>query len=130
MKSFKNRHIIAKLCQVACTGKTCRAGTDNGNLLALLLSRCFRYESMLSGPVSNETLQLSDGNCLSLDAADTLSFTLTLLRADTAADCRKSRGLRNRVGCANVIFLFYLADKCRNINFYGTSVYTAGVFAV
>src|SRR5699024_9957156 len=37
MKRFKDRYVIAQLRQIARAGKAGRAGTDHGNLLALLL---------------------------------------------------------------------------------------------
>ena len=130
MKRFKDRYVIAQLRQIARAGKAGRAGTDHGNLLALLLRSRLRNKSMLSGPVGNKTLQLADGNRLALDSAHTLSLALALLRADTAADCRKRGGFRDRIGRRKIILLLYLADKGGDIDLYRTSGDTAGVFAV
>ena len=45
---------------------------------------------MLQSIVSNESLQFTDGNSLTLLTADTLSFTLGFLWAYTTADSWKS----------------------------------------
>ena len=99
MERLKNGHLISHLGQVSCTGKPCRAGTDDSHLHAVGLIRLCRYKSMLPGPVSHKTLQLSDGNRLSLDAADTFSFTLALLGAHTSAHSWKGAGLCYGIGC-------------------------------
>ena len=89
MKCLENGYIVTQFCQIACTGQSGRTRTDNSNLLAVLLSRSSRFDTVLSCPVSYETLQFTDGNRLTFDTADTFALALALLRADTAADSRK-----------------------------------------
>ena len=88
MESFKNRYIITKFSKVSRTGKPGRACTDYGYLLSVRLSCLSRLEAMFSCPVRYKTLQLSDGNRLSLDTADTNAFTLCLLRTYSSANSR------------------------------------------
>ena len=89
MQRLKNGHVIAQFCQITGAGKSCRTGTDDSHLMTVQLLCLLRLDAMLSRPVCYKTLQLTDRNCLTLDAADTLSFTLVLLRTYTSADCRK-----------------------------------------
>ena len=89
MKRLKDRHIIAHLGKISRAGQTGRTGTDHCNLLSFALLRSLGPDMVLSRPVGNETLQLTDRKGFALDPADTLSFTLALLRAHTAADSRK-----------------------------------------
>ena len=89
MQRFKNGHVIAQFCQITGTGKSCRTGTDDSHLMTVQLLCLLRLDAMLSRPVCYKTLQLADRNRLALDAADTLSFTLVLLRTYTSTDCRK-----------------------------------------
>ena len=127
MKSLENRYLIAKLCQISRTGKTCRAGTDNSNFLSVGLFRLWGYKTVLSGPVCHETLQLSDGNGLTLDSADALAFALALLGAYTAADSRKGRRLGNDLCRLLEIAFFHFADKAGDVDGNGTSAHTSGI---
>ena len=98
MKSLEDGYIITQFCQIAGTGQSGRTGTDDSYLLAVFLCRSSRFDAVLSGPVSYETLQFTDGNSFALDAADTFTLTLALLRADTAADSGKCAGLGDDAG--------------------------------
>ena len=130
VKGLKNGHVVAHLRQIARAGKACRAGTDHGYLLAFLFRGAFRLDAVLSGPVSHKTLQLTDGNGLALDASDTFSFALALLRADAAADSRKGGGSADHlIGGLHISFL-HLLDEAGNVDGYGTALHTLCVFAV
>ena len=61
--------------------------------MAVLCCRCRRLDAILSSPIRNKTLQLTDGYRFALDATDTFTFTLALLRTYAATDCRKCAGL-------------------------------------
>lgn len=74
MKSLEDRYLVAEFCEIACTGKTGRTGTDDSDLDAVCLLRLLRNNTVLSRPVSYETLELADGDSLALDAADTLAL--------------------------------------------------------
>ena len=130
MQCLKDRYIIAQLCQISRTGQTGRTGADNSHLLTVLFLCSLRLDSVLFCPVSYKTLQLSDGDCLPFNATDTFSFTLALLRADTAADCRKCRRLTDDLICLLDIAKLYLLDKARNIDGYRTSLHALRIFAV
>ena len=130
MKCLEDRYIVAKLCKVTCTGKSGRTGTDNSNLLAVLFLSSLRNKAVLSGPVGNETLQLTDGNCFTLDTAYTFALTLALLRTYTSTYSRKCGRQCDRI-CSILIFsCFYFTDKSRNIDIYRTSGYTSCIFTV
>ena len=98
MKSLEDGYIVTHFCQIAGTGQSGRTRTDDGYLLAVFLSRSSRFDTVLAGPVSYETLQFTDGNSLSFDTADTFTLTLALLGADTAADSGKCAGLGDDAG--------------------------------
>ena len=87
MKCLEDGYIVAKFCKVSCAGKTCRAGTDNRDLVAVFLCCRNRFDTVFFCPVSNETLQFTDGNSVAFDSADTFALALALLRTYTAADC-------------------------------------------
>ena len=89
MEGFKNGYFIAKLCQVAGTGKSGRSGTDNGYLVAIGLFCLLRFDIMLQRIICNESFQLTDRYRFSLDPADTFTFALGFLRTYTSADSRK-----------------------------------------
>ena len=108
MKCLKNRYLITHLCQIARTCQTGRAGTDDSYLDTVGLFRLCGNDAVFSGPVRYKTRQLSDGNRLPLDAADTFSLALALLRTYTAADSGKGAGLSNGSGCIRKFALFYL----------------------
>ena len=74
MKCLKDRYLISKFREITCTGKTGRTRTDDSDLDAVCLLRLLRNNTVLSGPVSYETLELTDGDSLALDAADTLAL--------------------------------------------------------
>ena len=82
MKSFKDGDIVSRFGEVAGTGKSRRAGTDDGNFTFASVSRRVGLRSIFSGagrllrrcirkrPVGNEPLEFADGNGLTFDAED------------------------------------------------------------
>ena len=130
MKCLKDRYLVAEFREITCTGKTGRTRTDDSDLDAVCLLRLLRNNTVLSGPVSYETLELTDGDSLALDAADTLALALALLRADTSADSRKRGGSADDLCSLCVISFFYFFYECRDIDLNRTSLYTSRVFAV
>ena len=116
VQRFVNRHVVAQLCEVARAGKTRRAGTDNGNFVAVLRRGDGGNGSVCVVPVGNKTLQTADADRFALNAAHALAFALRLLRADTAADSRQGRGLRNNLIRALKVVLGDLFDEFRNMN--------------
>ncbi len=130
MQCLEDCNIIPHLRQITGTGQAGGAGTDHRYFLILLLFRTFRPDTVLSCPVSHETLQLADRNRLSLNAADTLTLTLALLRADTAAYSRKGRSLADDlIGCFDIAFLDLL-NKSWNINRNRTSLDTLRILTI
>lgn len=99
-------------------------------LMPFGLLRLLRNDTVLSGPVSYETLELTDGDSLALDAADTLALALALPRADTSADSRKRGGSADDLCSLCVISFFYFFYECRDIDLNRTSLYTSRVLAV
>ncbi len=91
---FKDGRLVTHGSQVVGTGKTCRAGTDDSDLLAPLLNLVglngnFRNITGLLEEIalSDELLNLVDGNCL-VDSTTGAGF-LALTVADTSADSRE-----------------------------------------
>ena len=130
MKCLENGYFIAQFCQIACTGQTCRTGTDDCYFLSVCLLRRCRYKTMLTGPVCHEALKFTNGNRLALDTAHTLSLTLGFLWADTSTDCRKCRRKCDDFRCLLNISRFYFLDKRRNIDGNRASSDTFCIFTV
>ena len=130
VKCLKNCHIISHFCKVARTGKTSRTGTDDCDFMTIFLFCRSWFDSVLFCPVCNKTLQLTDRNRLTLDAADTFSLALTFLRTYTSTYCRKCAGFADHlISCFHISF-FYFMDKCRNINGNRAALYTFCIFTV
>ena len=130
MQRLENGHIIAHLRQIACTGQTCRAGTDNGYLFSLLFGSADRTDVVFSCPVRYETLQFADGHRFALNTTDTFSFTLAFLRADTTADSGKCAGFADNLISSCKIALFYLFHEAGDIDRNRTSLYAVRIFTV
>ena len=130
VERFKNGDIVALLGKVTRAGETAGAGTDDSYLFAVLLCCRCGFDTVFSCPVCNETLQFTDGDGIPLETADTFSFTLALLWADTSADCRKCGRLTDNVICLLKVSFLYLCDKCRDIDRYRTALHTLRIFTV
>ena len=124
VKSLEDSYIIAHLCKVSGTGKSGRTGTDYSYLVSVLLCCRNWLDAVLFRPVSNETLQLTDGNSFALHTADTSSLTLCLLRTYTSADSRKSTGLTDDLVCFLEVSFFYFMNEARDIDGNRTSFHT------
>ena len=130
MQCLKDRYVISHLCEISRTGKACRAGTDHCNLFSLLLRSALGLNAIFSRPVSHKTLQLTDGNGITLDAADTLSFALALLRAHTSADCGKCACLADDlISLFNIAFLYFM-NECRDVDRNGTTLDTLCILTI
>ena len=130
VECLKNRYIISKLCQITGTGQTCRAGTDHSNLLALLLCSRLRLDTLLSCSISHITLQLTDGNGISLDTTNTLGLTLALLWTYPATDSRKCGIFADHLICTGYIVLSHFLNESRNINIYRASLNTTWILTL
>ena len=92
MQCLENGYVIAQFCQIACTGQTCRTGTDDCYFLAVLLLRelpatipCSLAQSATkrsSLPMETASPLIPRTHCPSHWA---------LLWANTSTDCRKCR---------------------------------------
>ena len=98
--------------------------------MAILCCRCRRLDAILSSPIRNKTLQLTDGYRFALNATDTFTFTLTLLRTYAATDCRKCAGLGDNLVSPLKIASLYFCDEIRNIDVYRTALNSHCIFAV
>ena len=130
VQRFKDGYVIAQTCQIAGTGKACRTGTDDSDFVSVLFRGSSRFDPVLFRPVRNETLQFSDGNRVTFDTADTFSFALAFLRADTSADCRKGAGLSDDLISFFDVSFFYLGDESRDINVYRAAGDTFCIFTI
>ena len=116
MECLEDGYIITHLCEITCTGQSGRTGTDHGYLLPIRCTRLRSYIVMLSRPVSDITLELTDGDRLTLDTTYALTLALCLLRADTSTDCRKCRGQCDHICCCLDIAFLYVMDEARNVD--------------
>ena len=130
MERLKNGHIIAHLCQIAGTGKTCRTGADYSYLLSLFLSRTLRLNAVFSCPVGYETLQLTDRYRVTLDSANTFSLTLCFLRTHTSTDSRQRTGFADNLISSLNIALLYLLHKSGNIDCHRAALHALRIFTV
>ena len=99
-------------------------GTNDCNLMSVLLFCLFRLYAVLSCPVSHKTLQLSDRYRLALDTTDTFTLTLALLGTYATADSRKRRRFADDLISFLKLTLFHFLNKCGDIDRYGTSLHT------
>ena len=116
MECLKDGYIVAELCKIACAGQSGRTGTDDGYLLAIRCARLRSHIVMLSRPVRYVTLELTDGDRLTLDTTYALTLALCLLRADTSAYCWKCRGQCDHICCCLDIAFLYVMDEARNVD--------------
>ena len=130
MQCFKDSYIVTKFCQISCTGKSGRTGTDDCNFMTILCLCTLRLNIMLQSVIRNKSLKLSDRNCFTFNTTDTFSLTLGLLWADTSTDSRKGTGLTDHLISLFDISCFYLLNKCRDIDGYRTSLDTSCILTV
>ena len=128
---FKYGNLVALCNQIACTGQTSRACTDNSNLVTV---GC-RYFDRIVGRmchciVSSKALQTANANRFALDAADTLALALALLRAYTTTDSRKGAGLLDLCVCFQELAFLNQGDELRNLYIYRTAANTRLIFTV
>lgn len=79
MQRFKHGHVITQLCQVTGAGQAGRAGTDNGDLVAVGLGLGRGLSGMSIVPVGHKALQTADTHAVSLLAADAVHLALAFL---------------------------------------------------
>ena len=128
MQCFKNCNITSHSCKLTCTGQTCRTRTYDCDLVSVCRSRILLTIMEFCSCICYKTLQLTDGNSLAFDSADTFSFTLVLLRAYTSTSSRKRCIPRKNFVSLLNLSNFYSADKCRNINRNRTAFDTFCIF--
>ena len=131
VETLENGYFVSLVHQITGSGQSGRAGTDNGNLLAVGWDFFyFIIADVLSVPIRYETLQSAYSNRLALDSANALSFALGFLRAYTAAHCRQGVGGSNHFIGTGKIPLGYLCDEFRNPYVYRTSCHARLVFTI
>ena len=130
MQSFENGDLIALLGQIAGASQAGGTGANDGNSVAIALrtNRLFGAEGVV--PVSNKALQTANANGFALDAANTLGLTLSLLGANTAANCGQRGGLIDDLVSALEVAFLDLADELRNMDLNGAAVNTRHSLAV
>ena len=97
------------------------------------LSEQLRRAELLAGlvcSISHITLQLTDGNGISLDTANTLGLTLALLWTYTATDSRKCGIFADHFICTGYIVLSHFLNESRNINIYRASLNTTWILTL
>ena len=130
MQRLKNGNFVTHTSQIACTGQTGRACTNNGNLVTVGFRLYCLLGAVFARVVGNEALQTADGYRLALDAADTVALALALLRADTAADSGQSGGFLDLSSRLEELALGNQSDELRNLNLYRAAGHAGLVLAV
>ncbi len=130
MKCFENRNFIAKFCKIACTGKTCRARTDNRYFMSICLFSFLRLDTVFASPVCYKTFQFTDGNWFAFETTDTFSFALAFLWTNTTTNCWKCTRLRDNLIRSFKVSIFYFLDKCWNVDRNRTSLHTKCIFTI
>ena len=98
--------------------------------MAVLLCSRLRLHAVFLCPVSGKALQFADRDSFSLDAADTFSFALGLLRTYTAADSGQRTRLADRLIGAAEVSALDLLNEGGNVDPYRASCHTLRIFAV
>jgi len=130
VQRLKNGYITTGFRQIGGTSQSGRPGPDYGHFLPVgfyIFNRCV---FVLACPVGHVSFQFSYGNRFVLDAHDTGSFTLRLLRADASANGRQGRIFPNngrRPGHISVKNGFY---ELRYLNIDRTGSHTSGILAL
>ena len=130
MQCLEDGNIITHLCQISGTSQTCGTGTNNSYLFTVLLCCRCGFDTVFPCPVSYKTLQLTDRDGIPLEATDTFSFTLAFLGAYTTADSGKCAGFTDDTICFFDIATLHLFNELRDLDRYGTALYTLCIFTV
>ena len=130
VQCLENGNFVTHTSQIACTGQTGRACTNDGNLVTVGFRLDCLFGAVLAGIVCNEALQTADGNGLTLDAAYAVALALALLRAYTAADSGQCGGLLDLGSRFEELALSDQRDELRNLNLYRAAGHAGLVFAV
>ena len=130
MQSLIDGDLVAQLGQVACSGQTGRACTDDGDLVAVPLGHDGCGVHVLAVPVGDEALQAADAHGLVLDAAGALALALALLRADTAADSGQGGGTVDDLIGGFKVALGHMTDELGDVDAHGAAGLTGLILAV
>jgi hypothetical protein len=130
VESFENGDFVSEFGKVAGACESGRTGTDDGDFVSVGRSGNGLLITVISVPVSYETLKTADSNRLAFDAAYALGFALSFLRTYTAADSGKGRGLMDDlIGTLEIAFLDFL-NEFGDMDVNGATVNTGHVLAV
>ena len=132
MQSLEDSNIITVFRHISCKGKSCRAGTDDGNLDTVLFLD-FRNGDLPAFAliVGGKALQIADSYRLFLHLqVDTFSFALLLLRTNAAANSRQGTGFFQCLGSFKNFSAFYVLDEAGNVDTYGAAFHTARIGTV
>ena len=116
MQRFKNRYFITQTGQIACTGQTGWAGTNDSHFVTIAGGFFRRSLCVLIMPVCNKALQTADTDRIAFDASGAGAFTLGFLRTDTTADSGQRTIFTDDLISAFIILFFDLIDKAWNID--------------
>ena len=124
VKCLEDCYIVTHLCKISGAGKSGRTGTDHCNFMSVLLCSRNWFDTILLRPVSNETLQFTNGNSFPFQTADTFTLALCLLRTYTSANSRKSTGLTDDLVSFFKVSFFYFMNEAWDIDRYRASFHT------
>ena len=130
MQCLENGNFVTHTSQIACTGQTGRACTNDGNLVTVGLRLYCLFRAVFARVVGYKALQTADCYSLALDAAYAVALALAFLRADTAADSGQSGGLLDLGSRLEELALSNQSDELRNLNLYRTAGHAGLVLAV
>ena len=130
VQRLENGNLVTHASQIACTGQTGRACTNDGNLVTVGLRLYCLFGAVFARVVGNEALQTADGYRLALDAAHAVTLALALLRAYTAADSRQCGGLLDLGSRFEKLALGNKSDKFRTLDLYRAAGHAGLVLAV
>ena len=130
MQRLEYGNLVTQASEVAGAGQTRRACTNDGNLVTVGFRLYCLLGAVFARVVGNKALQTADGYRLALDAADTVTLALALLRADTAADSRQCGGFLDLRSRFEELALSDQRDELRDLDLYRTAGHAGLVLAV
>ena len=130
MQRLENGNFVTHTSQIACTGQTSRACTNDGNLVTVGFRLYCLLGAVFARIVGNKTLQTADCYSLALDAAYAVALALALLRADTAADSGQCGGFLDLGSRLEELALGNQSDELRDLNLYRAAGHAGLVLAV
>ncbi|MPM60295.1 hypothetical protein SDC9_107146 [bioreactor metagenome] len=126
VQGFEHHYLMPFPAQVSCSGDACGTSTHHRHFLASLCldGRDF-FQIMLTGIVSDKTLDTADGNrlvhILEHLAHRAIELTLALLRTDASTDRWQQAALLDDLHRFGIVAFGSLCDEGRNVDGHRTT---------